>query len=145
MTAERLTPLLPEGYPRPTLCAVPAPEKGRGWTVEVLGPDGSSEHVGWLKSEKDARWAAGELAKTYAHYGWYYGGGPIRLARLSRAARGRLKVVGEALELPASEVQRAGRSEQGLLAFTLRHKQSLDWIILGDPRPMIRERARYLR
>jgi len=53
-----------------------------------------------------------------------------------RAIRGRVRMVAEVLDLPRGEV-RGAMSEEGLRAFSRRHKQSLDWLVEGDVRGMI--------
>ena len=50
--------------------------------------------------------------------------------------------IGQALDLPAGEIDKALASEDELLAFTLRHGQSLDWIVHGDATAMIRTIAK---
>jgi hypothetical protein len=53
-----------------------------------------------------------------------------------RAIRGRVEMVAKVLDLPRAEVLGA-MSWDGLLAFSSRHHQSLDWLVEGDPRVMI--------
>ena len=52
--------------------------------------------------------------------------------------RERLQQIGEALELPPAEIDRAASDMFVLIDFAQRHGQSLDWIVFGDPQPMIR-------
>jgi len=57
------------------------------------------------------------------------------------AVRLRVELVADALALPASEVERAMRNpEQSLIHFAAMHGQSIDWLLLGDVRGMVRER-----
>jgi hypothetical protein len=59
--------------------------------------------------------------------------------------RGRLEIVAAALELPASEVEKALRQGEGrstaLVDFARRYNQDLDWLLAGDVGSMCRERA----
>lgn len=47
-----------------------------------------------------------------------------------------------ALDLPASEADKAMGSEEALHAFAKTHGQSLDWIVNGDAAPMLRTLAK---
>jgi hypothetical protein len=55
------------------------------------------------------------------------------------AVNARIEVISDALDLPDSEIEQATRGEvKGILSFAERHGQSLDWIIMGDVRLMLR-------
>lgn len=56
--------------------------------------------------------------------------------------RARVEVAADSLDIPDTEVEAACANDDGLLAFAARHNQSLDWLVLGDLRPMLRMRAR---
>ena len=56
------------------------------------------------------------------------------------AVQARLEVIVDALELPHDEVALAMSSDEELISFAARHGQSLDYIWLGDVRPMLRGR-----
>ena len=53
-----------------------------------------------------------------------------------KAIRERVGYVAEVLNLGNEEVEGA-LTEDGLLCFAHRHRQSLDWLVDGDPRVMI--------
>ena len=57
------------------------------------------------------------------------------------AVKARLEVIVDALELPHDEVGRAMSCDEELISFAARHGQSLDYIWLGDIKPMLRSRA----
>jgi len=62
------------------------------------------------------------------------------------AVRQRIRLVGAALELPATEVEEvvadlARGSEAKLYAFAERYGQSIHWIVTGDLAPMLRKLA----
>ena len=56
----------------------------------------------------------------------------------TKAIRKRLGIVADALELPASAIEGAMLDEDTLVSFALRHGVSLDWLVFGDVRPMLR-------
>ena len=57
------------------------------------------------------------------------------------AVNARLEVIVDALDLPSFEYESAtDGGGNGILSFAERHGQSLDWIVFGDVRPMLRER-----
>ena len=59
------------------------------------------------------------------------------------AIRSRVELIVEALELPADAVERAmSNPERNLIQFAVRHGQSLDWLLRGDVRGMVRENWR---
>ena len=62
--------------------------------------------------------------------------------RVQPGIRRRLAQIGQVLELPADEIERAGVDLDSLIEFAWRTGQSLDWIILGEPRVMIARLAR---
>lgn len=53
------------------------------------------------------------------------------------AAHFRIELIADTLKLPHSEVEEAKASDEGLIAFSRRHNQSLDWIIEGDVLGMV--------
>lgn len=59
--------------------------------------------------------------------------------------RGRLEIVAAALELPASEVEKAlkhgGERTGPLVDFARRYNQDLDWLLMGDVGSMCRRLA----
>lgn len=59
------------------------------------------------------------------------------------AVGARIEVVADSLCLSQEEIEAATASEDGLLAFVEQHNQSLDWLLLGDMRPMLRSLARW--
>ncbi|HYJ43809.1 MAG TPA: hypothetical protein VEW06_05070 [Xanthobacteraceae bacterium] len=58
-----------------------------------------------------------------------------------RAARSRVELVAEALELPFAEVESAMADPEGhsLLAFACQYGQNIDWLVLGDLSGVVRE------
>lgn len=57
------------------------------------------------------------------------------------AIQARCEVIADALEPDYAEVETIRADETALIAFALRHHQSLDWIVAGDVWPMLRSRA----
>ncbi len=53
----------------------------------------------------------------------------------------RCEFIADTLRLPYSEVEKAKVSEDELINFTRRYKQSHDWVIEGDMRSMIKRLA----
>ena len=53
----------------------------------------------------------------------------------------RLEVVADVLELGYAEVIAASENDDALIDFAVRHNQSIDWLILGNVRPMLKDRA----
>lgn len=53
-------------------------------------------------------------------------------------SRARVEVIADTLGLNYSEVDEALATEEALIEFAERHNQSLDWILIGDVRNLIR-------
>jgi len=53
----------------------------------------------------------------------------------------RVEFIADTLRLPYSEVEKAKVSEDELINFTRRYKQSHDWVFEGDVRSMIKRLA----
>lgn len=58
------------------------------------------------------------------------------------AVRARLHLIADALELPPAEIDAALKSDHAIIAFADRYNQSLDYMVCGDLKPMIRGRHR---
>jgi hypothetical protein len=58
------------------------------------------------------------------------------------AVRSRLEIIGEALELQPKEIERAAASFRKTIEFAKRYNVSLDYILTGDVRTLLRAHAR---
>ena len=64
------------------------------------------------------------------------------MARIDRnSICARLEVIVDSLGLPERDWLSIARDDDALIAFAAEHGQSLDWIVLGDVRGLIRRAA----